>query len=276
MKNILLYEKVAPLEKNFTVKFMKFDRYENLTPHWHEHIEILYFYAGNCRISCNKTSFDASGGDIVIVNSTEIHSFVVENSVGYICLLIYPEFFSDINFSNIHIKNHIKCDNHITACMDGIIQEYDEKSQGYDMMIKSYTYSLMTHLVRNYVDAYISERELSLHSANLARLNTVFKYIADNYSEKISTSALSKLCYLNESYFCRFFKTSTGKTPIEYINEYRTEKAALLLKNTDDSIARIAASTGFDDMNYFTRIFKKIKKQTPTQYKKTMLTANKE
>jgi len=272
MKKVSLYEKVPPLEKNFTVKFMKFDRCENLTPHWHEHIELLYFYRGGCRITCNKTTFDAKAGDIVVVNSAEIHSFVVENSVGYICLLIYPEFFSDINFSNIHIKNHIKCDSHITECVEGIIKEHKQKTHGYDMMIKSYAYSLMTHLVRSYVDAYISEREISTHTTNLERLNIVFNYIADNYSEKISTQTLSELCYLNESYFCRFFKAHAGKTPTEYINEYRIEKAALLLKNTNDNISQIAANAGFDDVNYFTRIFKKIKKQTPSEYRKSIIT----
>ena len=272
MKDILLYEKVPPLDKNFTVKFMKFDRHENLTAHWHEHIELLYFYRGNCRITCNKTTFDATAGDMVVVNSAEVHSFVVENCVGYICLLIYPEFFSDINFSNIHIKNYIKCDSHITECMEVIIKEHQQKTQGYDMMIKSCTYSLMTHLVRSYVDAYISEREINIHTANLERLNVVFKYISDNYTEKISTATLAELCYLNESYFCRFFKASTGKTPTEYINEYKTEKAAFLLQNTNDSIAKIAASVGFDDVNYFTRTFKKIKKQTPSEYRKSIIT----
>ena len=48
MNKISLYEKVPPLENNFTVKFMEFEREDDLLPHWHEHLELLYFTEGRC------------------------------------------------------------------------------------------------------------------------------------------------------------------------------------------------------------------------------------
>ncbi len=267
MKDVSLYEKVPPLENSFDVKFKKYTQNDNLIPHWHEHVELLYFYAGECVVTCNGKTFSVKKGDLIVINSTEIHSYIVEDYIDYACLLIYPSFFNGINYANILFQNHILNDVQIAKYMKHISSEYQQNTEVGNMLLKSYTYSLIAHLMQNYIVGRISEKELNCHATNLKRLNTAFEYISKNYNEKISTSILADLCYLNESYFCRFFKSATGKTVTQYINEYRIEKAAMLLQNTTDSITDIAANAGFDDANYFTRIFKKLKKQTPMEYR---------
>ena len=59
-------------------------------------------------------------------------------------------------------------------------------------------------------------------------------------------------------------------SPISYINKIRIEKAAALFKNSDRSITEIAMEVGFDDSNYFSRIFKKQMGMSPREYKKTI------
>ena len=68
-------------------------------------------------------------------------------------------------------------------------------------------------------------------------------------------------------YFCRLFKQYTGKTPIEYLNNYRIEQAAKLLIETNDSITDIAFDCGFENTSYFIRKFKAQKSATPKQYR---------
>ena len=48
-----------------------------------------------------------------------------------------------------------------------------------------------------------------------------------------------------------------GKSATDYVNEVRVERAEVLLKSTSETVSEIAASVGFDDVNYFTRVFKK-------------------
>jgi hypothetical protein len=67
---------------------------------------------------------------------------------------------------------------------------------------------------------------------------------------------------------CRFFKKMTGRSALAYVNEYRIEKATVLLTKTDEPIGEIAESVGFDDLNYFSRVFKKVKKCSPGEYRK--------
>ncbi len=267
MKDISLYEKIPLLKNNFTIKVMKCTEHI-LFPHWHEHIELLYFLSGSCRVTCDGNTFCAKGGDLVIVNGTEVHSFNSDKDVTYYCLLIYPEFFSDINFGNVMLENLICNDAYINEILEKIYAEHLENSEGSDMIIKGLAYSLMAHLIRGYTAARVPMKAPDFRTAALNRLDTVLEYISCNYSDRITTAALAEMCYLNESYFCRFFKATTGKSVISYINEYRVEKAALLLKNTNDKISKIATDTGFDDVNYFSRVFKKFKKQTPKEYRK--------
>lgn len=267
LKNVSLYENVPPLKNNFQVRFLGSLKQTRLTPHWHEHIELLYFIDGVCTFTCNGKTFTAQKGDFVVINSAEVHSFISKGKIKYFCMLIYPEFFSDVNFKNILIKNHIPYDMFIEKAMFNINSEHSSDKDGSDMMVKSYVYSVMTHLVRNYTYAHITEKDIYTHSSNLKRLDTVFEYISNNYDKELSTHMLSNLCYVSESYFCRFFKKATGKTVANYINEYRIEKAAYLIKNTDSTISEISLRTGFGDANYFSRVFKKVIGKSPSEYR---------
>ena len=73
--------------------------------------------------------------------------------------------------------------------------------------------------------------------------------------------------HFSESHMCRIFKNAVGVTVTEYINGYRTDKAAMLLKNTDESVSNISESVGFDNLNYFDRVFKKYKGLPPKEYR---------
>ncbi len=268
MKDISLYEKVPPLKNNFQVKFFSQISPFGLLPHWHEHIELLYFVKGSCEFFCDGKSSIVKEGDLVVVNSTEIHTFTSLKTTEYCCILIYPAFFKDINFSGIVLKNHIPDDPFVKECVYAIENEKENESIGSDMMIKSHAYRLFCHLIRNYTETTIDEESIRLQNEKLKRLDTVFDYISRNYNDKITTSKLAGLCYLSEGYFCRFFKNTTGRTVADYITEYRIDKASVMLKSTDCSISEIASNTGFDDANYFARVFKKTTGMSPTDYKK--------
>ena len=72
---------------------------------------------------------------------------------------------------------------------------------------------------------------------------------------------------MSPKYLGSFFKNMTGKTPIEYLNEYRIEKASHMLKYTDMQVTDIAYSCGFSDLSYFIKTFKNIKGITPGKFR---------
>ena len=99
-------------------------------------------------------------------------------------------------------------------------------------------------------------------------MGDILLYISQHYQSKLTTAELAEHFHLTEHYFCCLFKKETGQSPIDYINKYRIEKAGILLKNTDKNITDIAQQVGFDDSNYFSRIFKKYNGVSPRYYRK--------
>ncbi len=267
MKNLSLYENVPPQRNNFTVSFKEYIGQSTLLPHWHEHLELLYFLDGECELVVGGKQLRACRGDLVVVNATEVHSFVASEKIRYYCTLIYPDFFGDIEFRGIRIKNLIRDDVTVSECFENMCVENDVGGVCGEMMLKSHTYRLIAYLADNFTEHTARTDEIKRNCAQLDRLTGIIDYVASHYRERISTADLAALCFLTESHFCRFFKKMTGESAINYINGYRIERAAILLSETDDSISDIAECVGFDDTNYFTRVFKKCKGLTPQAWR---------
>ena len=106
---------------------------------------------------------------------------------------------------------------------------------------------------------------------NDRRIETIKKaigYIQDNYKEKIYIRDLADLIGMNEQYFCRFFKKAIGRSPIEYVNEYRIKKARHYLEETDLTVMEICLECGYNNLGNFLREFRRYTDTTPLQYRK--------
>lgn len=269
MNKISLYEKVPPLENNFTVKFMEFRRGNGLLPHWHEHLELLYFTEGTCDLIIGGNRLSASRGDLAVVNPSEVHSFTSQGDVHYFCALIYPGFFADVDFRGVKLKHLVTGDEFVKECFFNMSAEHGESGDlSSRLMLKSHTLSLLSYLVRHFSAPSPSEDEMGRNRALLLRLSRIADFVAENYTQEISTKDLAAMCFVSENHFCRFFKKMTGKSAINYVNEYRIERAAALLLSTDATIAEISASVGISDPNYFTRIFTRVKGKSPKAFRK--------
>ncbi len=73
---------------------------------------------------------------------------------------------------------------------------------------------------------------------------------------------------MNEQYFCRFFKQGIGRTPMEYVNEYRIRQARSLLQDTGMSVTAVSLECGFHNQGNFLREFRRYTGTTPLQYRK--------
>ena len=105
-------------------------------------------------------------------------------------------------------------------------------------------------------------------ASRLTSIKNVLTYISENYANPISLDALSRIAGMNPKYFCRYFKSMTERTPIDYLNYYRIECACEMLSTRDISIKETAISCGFNDESYFIKTFHKYKGTTPKQFMK--------
>lgn len=94
-------------------------------------------------------------------------------------------------------------------------------------------------------------------------------FMTNNYDRPITTAQIAACVSLERSYFTRLFKKRTGMAPGDWLLNYRLEKAAVLLRNTDLKIKEIALSVGFEDPLYFTRRFSRLFGVSPTVWRNT-------
>ncbi len=95
----------------------------------------------------------------------------------------------------------------------------------------------------------------------------VIEYVNSNYNRDISLNSAAEHVFLSPVYLCRLFKKEIGKSFIKYVMEIRAEKAKELLRNPDMKIYEIAREVGYNDIRYFTKMFKCLEGVTPVQYR---------
>jgi len=115
---------------------------------------------------------------------------------------------------------------------------------------------------------YISNAsKASEQSRNSDIITKVLTYININYNKQLTLDELSKKTGYSKSRFSHIFSEIMGMSPIRYQNDIRLKTSCELLHSTNLTIAEIAQSCGFNDPLYFSRIFKKKYKVSPTQYR---------
>ncbi|MFC4776712.1 response regulator [Paenibacillus sp. GCM10023252] len=101
-------------------------------------------------------------------------------------------------------------------------------------------------------------------------IGQIKRYIAEHYCESINLQDLADQVAMNKSYMCTLFKQETEMTIWSYIVGERMRKARDMLLQTKDRIYEIAGAVGYEDVAYFSQLFKKHYGMTPNDYKRRM------
>lgn len=107
--------------------------------------------------------------------------------------------------------------------------------------------------------------------ANTNRLAYAVKYVQENIHRNLTIKELADKACMSEPNFFRCFKQQYGITPVEYINQRRIQLAMQLLYNTSYSISDICFACGYNNLNYFLKVFKKATGDTPASYRKKIV-----
>lgn len=117
------------------------------------------------------------------------------------------------------------------------------------------------------LDEKLKDASKNLYSPYVKR---AIDSIEKNYSKEIKIELLCKDFKINKSYFCTLFKNETGKTFINFLNNYRVEKSKDLLKDSSISLLDIAHTVGFNNQSYYCTVFKKFTCLTPLKYREEL------
>ncbi len=254
--------------------------------HMHDYIEILYALSGKYQILLNNRDYTFKEGDMVLINSNEIHN-VFSESEGlnrYICIKFEPELLytswsliemkylmpfilKDSSHQKIFTREEIAT-TVVPSLMENMNKEYTKASYGYEFAIRSDLFRLFLYIIRSWhvqnIDLNIG---VSINKEMETQLRKVFDYIDERYNEDITVREMAKYCNMSYSYFSRMFKRVMKKSFKEYLNYVRISKAEKLLISTNNTITEIALETGFTTSSYFISQFKAHKNISPKQYR---------
>lgn len=102
------------------------------------------------------------------------------------------------------------------------------------------------------------------------RMAAVIKYINEHICENIRVAGLAGIAGMSESAFAHFFRTHANKTVAQYITDVRLNRAAHALTTTSKSVSEICYDCGFINVSHFSKCFRRVKKLTPSEYRKLM------
>lgn len=134
------------------------------------------------------------------------------------------------------------------------------------LRIKTILYEALLLYLQNLADEQV-QRYL-LQSEVIEPILPALQYIEAHLESTLSNAILAQLCHMTPDYFIRRFRLSTGRTPVQYIQEQRIKQAEQQLLMTNLSIEQIAAANGFGIRYYFTRIFTRHTGVSPAAYRK--------
>ncbi|MDD3119675.1 MAG: AraC family transcriptional regulator [Victivallales bacterium] len=113
----------------------------------------------------------------------------------------------------------------------------------------------------------ISGRDLDVRPDH--RMNGILRYINEHLvaGQPLSLKKTAAKACMNPQAFSRYFRKTTGKCFIDYVNEIRIGKACHMLINTDKTIAEICYDAGFGNLSNFNRHFRRIRNMSPKEYR---------
>ena len=247
---------------------------------WHEEIEIKYMLSGKAEITCGPRVFMAEKGDLVVINSCELHSIRPcdgEQPV-YHLLMLSPETLYSANFAPLlapladggfRIRNRISGDPVVADWMCRLFASMQAQETGYELRAVGYFSLLLAHLMQNYPQSGPAQTVSNDVRKYMEKLRPAIVYIQEHYREELKTQDLARHCGLSLYHFCRLFKQVTGYTPVTYLNQLRLHKARILLETSLLTVAEVGAAVGYEDPAYFSRSFKKYMGYSPVNYRNT-------
>lgn len=271
------------------------DRYtikrgENIKPHAHEFVEFVYVVSGGAVHEWAGKSHALASGDVFAIEPNTYHSYIgsadketvvynilferklLQNEME--ALLHFPAFIdffylapflrnnaTFVPYTPLNDYQRIQIDGHLRT----MLEEYKERRDGYQLIIKNRWIECMVLLSRYHAENRGPEPKDLTKDDWIASIRN---FVELNCDRELSLSQLAGTCGMSVSSFTAKFKQATGLSLVDYKHAAQITRACRLLAEDDTKIAGIAYDVGFNDISFFNRVFRKHMGMTPKAYRK--------
>ena len=252
--------------------------------HWHAELEIVVIKKGTGLISVDFEKRTVSSGDIVFIRPGQLHSIEQNGArkMEYENIILKPELLisgeADLcarQFITPLMKGELRCVTFLTPavpgypeisdCISRIDHLCEKRPDGYQLAVKGFLFQLVFLLLSHRQKKSTSP---ALQTKSLQKIKTILKYVEEHYADHITIDDMAAITFYSKSHFMKFFKAHMGTGFIEYLNDYRLTIAERLLRTSDATVLEIAEKSGFDNLSYFNRMFKRKYGQSPGKQRK--------
>ena len=257
----------------YAVRSMPF-KYLNPTPdskmnfsvyHWHEQLELLYFHNDAARVRCSGIVYSPLKGDLVIVNSNELHDISDALGMSHECLIVDLSFLNEngISTDGLRLSNYVHQDKEVAELMQQIVSAYKQEDSLKIPRIRARILTLMVYLFEHYVSEEITE-SVDRTAENIMK---AVRYVHRHFSEPISLDDAAAAADLSRYYFSHKFRAVVGQNFVPFLNAVRCEKATAMLLD-GMSVTEVSYACGFCEISQFSRTYQKIVGKKPSSLRK--------
>lgn len=275
--------KLYPINSNgYFIEYNKREQIDSmLTHHYHDHFEIYYQLSGERYYFIKDRSYYVKKGDIVLINTYDLHKTIHVGTKVYERILInfLPEYIekfthsiTDVDLFNCFSKStpvlslSPKEQIFVESLLFKMLAEKKDKQLGYETYSRISLVELLIFLSR--ISPKQKNNYLAFPSSLHKKISEVTTYINEHFNEELTLQSIADKFYINPYYLCRTFKEVTGFNFTQYLNTVRIRASEELLTTTSLSILEVATVTGYTNSTHFGRVFKQTLGISPLQYRK--------
>ena len=252
--------------------------------HWHEEFEYILAVQGPLNVNVGKTRLTLQTGQGVLINSGVLHAVEQAGTSGAMLHsgVFHPRLVGGMDTifwqklirpllqpgapAFFWLEEEEPRQRQELAHLRNAWNAVAEEPFDYENQVR-YHLSAALHLLS--IQCADEKRKVSRQEQIAAeRMKQMLRFVEEHYAEELTVERIAADAALSESACLRSFRQVLGITPIQYVKQFRVEKAAELLRSTQLKTGEIGAECGFADGSYFIKTFREIKHCTPKEYRK--------
>lgn len=234
--------------------------------------QLLYIAAGKAHFHIDGEEKIVTAGHMVLYRPKEPQKY---EYYGEDQTEAYWVHFTGSNVTNILRSYGLTKEKKIFYCGSGLEYKNHFRAmiQELQMCKDDYPEMLEIHLRQIFIKLHRYFNTISkVDNSQIAEdIDRAILYFTEHYNENICIESYAQKHHMSTSWFIRNFKQYTGFTPIQYILSIRIYNAEALLQSEQYNITEISNIIGYDNPLYFSRIFKKVKGISPSEYRKNIM-----
>ncbi len=261
------------------------DLYKNSVPwHWHDELEVAVVTEGSVQVATDTEKVILEKGSAFFINTEILHSVCnVDDSecrLHSICFharliggsgdsIFWQKYLrplmNDTAFAFVCLHPQNEWEKQACNYIEEAWQKCADEPEGYEFDVRNALSQFIFLMVSNY--PHLENPHSEKLKRNEERIKSMLSYIQKNFGNEIKVKDIAHSATISESECLRCFQATIGVTPIQYVKQYRIQKAAELLIASDRAISDIGVHCGFYDMSYFAKEFRKKYFCTPSEYR---------